>query len=187
MNKQRESLSAMMDGELDDPSQVLSSLKSDTEFRGRWARFHLIGDMMRDAIISPAPAKFSEDVGAKVAAEPTILAPQSTPQRALTPRTGFAIAASIAALAVIGIARFSPDEDKLNSDPTLSAALPSAPREVRYVEPEVTAPALREKQPEVVYPQRRLNKYLVKFNEQRTNVGVPSVNPYVRIVGFEAN
>ena len=32
---------------------------------------------------------------------------------------------------------------------------------------------------------RRLNSYIVNFNEQRDSLAVPNVHPYVRIVGFE--
>ena len=33
--------------------------------------------------------------------------------------------------------------------------------------------------------QRRLNSYLVNFNEQRAQFTLPNVHPYVRSVGFE--
>jgi hypothetical protein len=32
---------------------------------------------------------------------------------------------------------------------------------------------------------RRLNSYIVNFNEQRDSLAVPNVHPYVRIVGFD--
>ena len=71
-----ERISAFMDGELDDheaASQV-RRLKEDPDLRSAWETYHLIGDAMR------GEAEYSSGlvvkISARLAAEPTILAPR---------------------------------------------------------------------------------------------------------------
>ncbi|MDF0606878.1 sigma-E factor negative regulatory protein [Neisseriaceae bacterium TC5R-5] len=73
----KEIISAMMDGELDDQehSSTLSALDADPSLAKVWNEYHLIGDALRKQ------ALLSIDITAvsscRLAAEPTILAPES--------------------------------------------------------------------------------------------------------------
>lgn len=74
-------VSALMDDALEDSSQssVLNALCRDGQMRQTWSEYHLIGDALRR---SP---RLSMDVAAQVMArlaeEPTVLAPQAAPRR----------------------------------------------------------------------------------------------------------
>ena len=186
MQNDHETLSTVVDGEVGSlDRQTLVTIASDETSRTTWARYHLIGDVLRDNLTGVTSANFSEQVRAAVDQEPTVLTPGRGHRQWLTPAAGFAVAASVATLAVIGIKQMRPsplnDTDEIAvvaPAPTVNVAIP------------VTSVAGT---PEILHPvpgsldnRRRFNGYLVKFNEQRSSLGVPGVNPYVRIVGFES-
>lgn len=193
MHNDHETLSTVVDGELDvRDNQILPNIAANDGSRATWARYHLIGDVLRDSLADVAPANFSEQLRNKIDREPTMLIPHQAKRRWLTPAAGFAIAASVAALAVIGIQQLQPTP--MAHDATEIAAVTPAPVQAPAIQEALVAPAQKiAESPVVLNPvqgsiqtQRRLNGYLVKFNEQRSSLGVPGVNPYVRIVGFES-
>ncbi|HKA41752.1 MAG TPA: sigma-E factor negative regulatory protein [Burkholderiales bacterium] len=74
-----EKISSLIDGELDahETEPQIDRLKNDPEARSSWDAFHLIGDAMRgDCVVSP---KFSEQLQARLAAEPTVLVAKEQP------------------------------------------------------------------------------------------------------------
>lgn len=201
MQIDEQTLSSVMDGE-NSTGEILAGVAATTGSRAAWARYHLIGDVLRDNSSVIAPAEFSASIAAQIADEPAILAPQAPTRTALRPVAGFAIAASVATLAVIGIGRMEPaatpgTAPAIAAAPAVNTAPPVNTAPAVNIAPAAATPALASTAPESnalpleltrdTHPaQRRFNSYLVKFNEQRSNVGVPGVNPYVRIVGFEA-
>jgi sigma-E factor negative regulatory protein RseA len=110
-----EKLSALMDGELDrsDALAVIKSLGQDAEARTDWDCYHLIGDALRgDADgASARRRKASESIFARLAEEPTILAPQAMAKHhkhAVNGKTriALAMAASVVTVSAIGIVAF---------------------------------------------------------------------------------
>lgn len=100
----QEQLSAFMDDETEGRQQELvDELLQDPELLDTWSRYHLVSDCLRRNM----PAQVDRDLSAKVAAslesEPAILAPTRFPSAVVKPAAGFAIAASVAALAIFGI------------------------------------------------------------------------------------
>jgi sigma-E factor negative regulatory protein RseA len=97
----KEKLSAMMDDALEDGERerCVQRLKEDEELRTAWDIYHLIGDALRG---HTAP-QVAEQVRARLAAEPTVLAPRR-PERARPRLTWYplAAAASVAAVALVG-------------------------------------------------------------------------------------
>lgn len=89
-------LSAALDGETAraDTDALLQALKGDEGLRRNWSDYHLIGDLMRG--IEPARDDFMARFSARLADEPTVLAPRRSvwPQRVAV--------ASLASLAVWG-------------------------------------------------------------------------------------
>ena len=193
MKTDHEILSTIVDSELDKcEPHILKSIAANDGSRSRWARYHLIGDVLRDSLTDVAPIHFSEQLRVAIEQEPTMLLPQRVNRPWLRPVAGFAIAASVAAIAVVGIQQNG--VDPVVDDVTAVAAISPAPvptPAARTVTP-VTDQQIAESQETLkpvsgsIQTQRRLNGYLVKFNEQRSSLGVPGVNPYVRIVGFES-
>lgn len=71
----KEKISQLMDGELagDDVAGVFAALKSDREAIEAWRTYHLISDSLRDTRL--VSRGFTERVAARLAVEPTVLAP----------------------------------------------------------------------------------------------------------------
>ena len=189
MQNDREILSAQMDGEDGGASGTLfSAIAADDEARAVWARYHLIGDVIRDALIEVAPVEFAKQLQVGIDREPTVLAPRKADRSLLRLVAGFAIAASVATLAIVGIKQIAP-EQQLNGVPKIATTAPVVPDEALLAVDGTGAQVQPGFDPleESAHTHRRMNGYLVKFNAQRSSLGVPSVNPYVRIIGFEAD
>jgi hypothetical protein len=85
----KESISQLMDDELEgaDAARALSALRDEAEGRQVWRTYHLIGDALRDTrMLSQG---FSERVAARLAEEPTVLAPAASAPAARPWRTPF--------------------------------------------------------------------------------------------------
>jgi sigma-E factor negative regulatory protein RseA len=172
-----------MDGEAI-ASDEFAEIAREQQARATWARYHLIGDVLRDNVSEVAPATFAAQLAAKVGQEPTVLAPPRQERRSMRPSIWIAIAASVAALALIGVQQ---PASIPAGDISPAVAIDTGAAATIVAAQDDALPALpAEVLQEPFHSQRRLNSYLVKFNEQRSSLGVPSVNPYVRIVGFES-
>jgi sigma-E factor negative regulatory protein RseA len=125
----QEWVSAAADGEVD--IQTIAELAADKTSHGKWQNYHMIGDAMR----SELPKAFDLDLSAKIAAaielEPAILAPQTNVHQSNikpTHDTGstnnvsklvplfkqlgqYAIAASVALVAVVGVQNYNQEQD----------------------------------------------------------------------------
>ena len=176
-----------MDDELgSSTATVLGRVANNNDDTVTWARYHLIGDVLRDPLTELAPPNFAAHLSSQIAQEPTLLAPKIRVRSWIRPVAGLAVAASVAAIVIAGVQQkfASPDATPTLVDastvelatPRLVAIEPSEDKRELSPPENLTA---------VPHAPRRLNGYLVKFNEQRSSVGVPGVNPYVRIVGFE--
>jgi sigma-E factor negative regulatory protein RseA len=124
----KEKLSAMMDDALADGEResCVRRLKEDDELRATWDLYHLIGDALRG---HTAP-QVAEQVWARLAAEPTVLAPQRAPAaRTRLVRYPLAAAASVAAVALVGwlaLPLFDLDGRPGTPPPVVEAAVPAA-------------------------------------------------------------
>jgi sigma-E factor negative regulatory protein RseA len=94
-------LSAVIDGEAarSETEACIKALKGDAALLRNWSDYHLIGDLMRG--VAPAPDDFMARFSARLATEPTVLAPRRSvwPQRVMV--------ASVASLAVWGVVSIS--------------------------------------------------------------------------------
>ena len=185
----REQISALVDDEFDShPDIVLQHLASTDEHRQVWMRYHLISDCLRGNLPDYIDTGIASRISKAIAAEPSILAPAQL-NRFIKPVMGFAIAASVAVVAILGI-------QQTNNSPTLS--LPAQPLAIQSVtENQRLASNLNIADPESEQQVRqipvtshedagsRLNRYLVNYNEYRANAGMQGMLPYVRIVSYE--
>ncbi len=94
-----EKISALMDGELDanEAASTIARFKKTDELREQWAVYHLISDILAQQ--ETIPADVTRRVNARLATEPTVLAPRPSPSARHKP-IAFAAAASITAMAV---------------------------------------------------------------------------------------
>jgi sigma-E factor negative regulatory protein RseA len=100
--KMRESLSALLDDEANEleMERVLSRLKDDTELRQTWVRYNLTSAVAT----GHSPARLDLDVSAQVRQAITASGPArgSLGRRLMQPLASLAVAASVAAVVVVG-------------------------------------------------------------------------------------
>jgi sigma-E factor negative regulatory protein RseA len=157
----KEQVSALMDGELDarETERAYQLLKRDAGAGETWRTYHLISDAMRDSgLLSDT---FTARVSARLAAEPTVLAPSGAAGRPLQ-RFALAAAASLAAVALVGWLAFAP--------------LPQAPATpLAQAQPAPAATA-------VVPLPSAANDYLLAHQGFSPRVSLQGMAPYVRTV-----
>lgn len=101
-------ISDLMDGEVSgvEMEQAWKAVASDDAARETWETYHLIGDCLRgDAVTRSCASKGStQRIFAKLAAEPTVLAPRrGTGAVGPRARVAMAMAASVVTLGVVGL------------------------------------------------------------------------------------
>ena len=101
-----ENISRLMDGEIDDAEfeRCCADLKS-VEAMEAWMCYHVIGDHLRGAY--GLSAGFQARFKTALAAEPTVLAPPPARRRAEPATFAWAVAATLAAITVVGYTAFS--------------------------------------------------------------------------------
>jgi sigma-E factor negative regulatory protein RseA len=184
--EKRESISAMLDDELDSQSgSIVDDLLHSASLKDSWARYSLISDVLKKQMPESMDFNLADRISADVENEPTVLAPRKpATQNFLKPVAGFAIAASVAAMAILGIQQnnetIEPNSSQIVSF-TPQATLNIAPTQLVSSNPDAEA------QLRLVNANKRarLNSYLVNHNESRINSGFQGMQPYVRTVTFE--
>ena len=162
-------ISELMDGEAAAPASAgpLDALRAAGEARDTWRRYHLIGDAMRDTRV--LSAGFAARVAAKLAAEPTVMAPSRvTPQRQKQRWQLLSAAASLAAVALVGWVAFAPQE----SEPQIAQVQPR----IAQVQPAAAQ----------VQPPDTANDYLYAHQGYSPRNSLQGVAPYVRMVSGES-
>lgn len=180
-----EQISALMDGELDGPDirRALDELTQDDGLKTCWGRYHLISDVLRNHAPYHLKHSLGQDVMHMLRNEPPL---QHTSgwrsRRAFKPLAGFALAASVAALAIFSVQTFvftSPSIDNslmASASPTPVAVLSGSNNSSRS-RWGLAQPA----------SEARLNRYLTNHNEYSTSAGIQGVLPYARIVAYDAD
>jgi negative regulator of sigma E activity len=181
-----EFLSGLMDGEAGyGEAAALSRLIEDEEARRTWARYHLIADCMRGQLPRAIDRNFGDRLAIALKMEPAILAPAPSVVRSmLKPAAGFAIAASVAAAAILGIQyNRAVDVAPIGAQPAV-AQVQQVPAAAERISLASGAPvsARPVPQPAAGRAGSQLNRYLVNHNEYRSNIAVQGMLPYVRIV-----
>jgi len=192
--KQNESLSALMDGELDEMS-LHRLLKGDdaaeqAAMRATWSRYHLARDTMKGDVDQFAGVDISAAVSAALVDDAPLSqssVASATRQPWWKPVAGLSVAASVAFAVVIG-AHFT--QDGLQPEQQLAGKT-----EIKIVTPEITKqkgptmlaenPVNGAQQQELQQAQQRLNSYL-KQHAQDSAIGQGrTAMPFARVVNFE--
>ena len=168
-----EQLSALVDDELEDSEQalLLRQMGADPALQERMARFQLIRDALQNHLPPQIDIGFHRSLQAALQDEPAVHVEKSHRTGLFKPVAGFAVAASVAVVAVLSLQSIHGD--------TPASKVASAPVAQDYLRAEINArPASAVRTPQ------RLDAYVVNHNEYATNRGML---PYVRLVGHEMN
>lgn len=172
----KEKLSALIDNELDDLEErrIFAALENNAPLRQTWQRYHLV----RAVLQGDADAAGAPDVAAEVAksvAADTTATTLIQPRKAIRFMGTLAIAASVAAIAIVGV--------QWLNQPT-PAPLPllaeSKPASQEIIRPVATA-SIAEDQETV----NALNAYLVEHEEFAATPGIGGMMSYVRVVSSD--
>lgn len=179
-------ISALMDGELDpeETARTLASLGRDGELRATWATYHLIGDALRAS--GPLTLDVTDKVARRLAAEPTVLAPRAS-RPVWKPRLpAMALAASVAALSLVGLLAWqltrlegasvnAGQVAALETRAVLPVAAPAEPHEQ-------TAAVRSPEPPRVRFPSGAAEAYLLAHQEFSPSYALAGMPAYVRVV-----
>ena len=189
----REQISAFLDGEFREskPDRVVDALYGNPELRRAWTRFHLIGDVMRGVGPVPGAGSIAGEVDATLSGEKIVPLKPRLRRPGFGPLAGLALAASVSAVAILGIHSLDDGRDT----PSPAVAVASRPEAAAVgsagnVPGEETRrsgyePARLQWSDVAPDTEARLNAYLVNHNEFAGN-GVRGVMPYVRLVGYQS-
>jgi sigma-E factor negative regulatory protein RseA len=190
----REQISALMDGELDEArvQALCAQMKSD-ESCECWAAYHMIGDALRSECF--AQAGFARRFAERLAAEPTVLAPGARPLydgshreqggspagwadafRARPWYYGMAAAASVAAVGLVGW--FGAQEFSLGPGLTEQASAMTAKSAVATIAVNAQSSAALSRKSQMP----TLDPYLLVHQEFSPTTVMQGVRPYVRTV-----
>lgn len=121
----KEQLSAFMDDEIDglQKNQVEQILK-DPELLDTWSRYHLVSDCLKRNLPEHLDRELAGKISKSIHQEPAIVAPGGLSRSFVKPAAGFAIAASVAALAIFGIQQQQPGGPHEIPQPPLVQSVP---------------------------------------------------------------
>ncbi|MFB2638668.1 sigma-E factor negative regulatory protein [Shewanella bicestrii] len=124
----QEWVSAAVDGETD--LQTMAELAADTHSHNKWRNYHVIGDAMRGELPQAMALDLSASIAAAIELEPAIVSPQvSAPEVTVAPQQvavnagqsrvvplfkqfgQYAIAATVAMFAIVGVQNFNQTAD----------------------------------------------------------------------------
>lgn len=208
-NPSDERISALLDGELDEPEhrKAVDELLTHDNKRALWGRYHLIGDTLKRNLPKGMDHEFSSRVMASLESEPTVLAPR--PQASWGQRAaGLAVAASVAAVAVLGVQFMYQQDGNIPAQQVAQLPTKLSPMQMQQqnvaraniqplIRPSIQ-PSLRANIQTVTqnsglaslppnvskHRYSRLNKYLIDHNQQASGAVMQGVIPYARIVAY---
>lgn len=165
-----ENISRLMDGEVDDAEfeRCCAELRSEDAMRA-WLCYHVISDQLRGS--HGGHARLSVRFRTALAAEPTVLAPQPRVRTSQPATFAWAVAATLAAVTVVGWTAFS-----------MVDAPPTAVAKARE------AASLRAAQASQVKPPADVtSEYLLAHQEYSPAMAIAGGGPYLRAATATGN
>lgn len=173
-------ISALMDGELDgrEAQASLAAMREDAEARAAWRTYHLISDAVQGRAMLGMHC--AHRVSARLVQEPTLIGPLPAAVAAAQRPRWFvpsALAASLAAVALVGWMAFAPSPRPGPAVGELARAPAAAP---------VTPVAQKRVEPARVPMTVATRDYLLAHQAYSPRNSLLGVAPYVRSVSAEA-
>lgn len=180
MTDERQALSVLMDGELDESQAtgLCVQVGRDSELRATWERYHLAGRALRGELIDLSARSVADSVRSALASEPVPIAPRRAARSSRTaPFAGAALATAAALLAVFAVPAFL-------QGPSVDRLLPAANLHSRGA---MMAP-VQERRWNLDRPdlESKLDLFLVNHQEAAPATGVKGMLPYATLIGYES-
>lgn len=189
----KEEISALMDGEVDrqQMQQLIRKLRNAPDGRDCWAQYHLIGDALRNNLPLHIDRSFINNISQAIAGEelpapsvsPLTQEPRTKRSAVAGPWTGFALAASVAAVAYLGVGLITKEEQGVGARVAAIAPAPVAP--LAQTLPPADLRNVQGQQWNVAQPavESRLNNYLISHRSVAGSTAMsPAVLPNGRLV-----
>ncbi len=180
----RERISALMDdqGSESELDQDMVRLRTDSLLRRTWDTYHLIGDALRGDVAPGLCARVSE----RLAAEPTVLAPQRRKVDARAAQIGLSAAAGVAGIALVAWLALpqwqsEPRQVAAVPPPAAVAAVVAAPASPAASPVKAASPAASPVTPAAV----GVENYLLAHQRFSHANAMQGVAPYARTVADE--
>jgi len=177
-----EQLSAYMDDELDADSadNLVDSLKDDNSLREKWARYHLIRDIVKRETSADLAHDLAGRVATSIDSEPVILSPRRLNRKPVSSMArqvaGLAVAASITAIAILTIQGVNRETQPVENQVAVTTSggnwIRASGTHWNVNEPSIES---------------QLNAYIVKHNEYATSASMRGMLPYARIAGYDTD
>jgi negative regulator of sigma E activity len=173
----REKISSFMDGELEDNSFIAKAC--DDELNKTWHRYHIISDVMHQRIPVNTLTSLSQNISDSIKQEPTVLSPISKPIPGYVKSImGMAIAASVAAMAILGIQKYQAQDVQILSQTAQNQRINTQP-----LNPEYGMPVALSDQESVrivrteMQSDPRISRYVINHNTYQSSVGREGLTP----------
>lgn len=184
MTELHERLSALVDGELPDheSDHLLAALASEPNLRDTWSRYQLIGTAIRRGV----PDVHDPELAARIATAVASVEPEGVAEpipavrevsgtgRLRRAASGIAMAASVAAVALVGVRYLGPADVETGNLPL--ASVTTQPIQAQPVATGTPGSA------DAPLDEQRLNDYLQRHNELALGGGLRTLPPYMRVV-----
>lgn len=171
----KEKISALLDAEVTgaERREVLAALATERDLRQVWERYHLVGAVLRNEVSMTVTPRFADRVAARIAQEATVISPRWPVRSVAKGAAGLALAASVAAIAVLGL--------DLGPSPVPEPAVAWTPgQQDDYLRADMSPAA----QPEW---DNKLNALLVEHNAFSPTSGMNGMMSSVRLAGYGSN
>lgn len=170
----QEQLSASLDGALSaaELDLLVKRIERDAALAATLGRYALIGEALKAEKPAVAPSTFATRVMAALAEEPASRRPAGLSPvaiRRLRPVAGFAVAASVAAIAVISVQRLDEPSGQVADSSAPANLVLATSADDSYIVPTTTAT------PASLVPATRLTNYVVAHSEYSSPLGRRSV------------
>ncbi|MHB8534658.1 MAG: sigma-E factor negative regulatory protein [Sulfuricaulis sp.] len=169
----REVLSALVDNELDELEErrAFAALAGDVALRNTWERYHIARSALRQDLEVVVANDMSERLAKQIVSEPSVST--AFKRRRLAHLVGtFAVAASVAAIAIVGVQWLQPP-----ASAPLTKLAANVPKHIHS-----GTTRWDTKEPEA---ENALNAYLVEHDEFASNAGIGGMMPYIRVVSYD--
>ena len=176
-----ERISALMDGESDhsEVAQVVRQMKEQEALREAWSTYHLIGDAMRGERCTDS--RVSQGITARLAAEPTVLAPRRRMGEAMRRMAlpSMAAAAAVATVTWVSLETYQPPRSPVSIAEVVVPLAPiTEPAFGSLIQPASHASL----PPQIQLPSRPIDAYLEAHQEFSPSRTIQGLVPYARTV-----